>query len=239
MAPRSLDRYERARSSFETPLVLLALALIPILVIPALFDVSQDTDRALEGIGWVIWATFVVEYVTHLALAPDRREMIRTHKMDLVIIALPVLRPLRALRILRAGAGLVAVYQMTKKLLARRGLGWTLLITLGLIMTGGAIVTRLEQNLDGSNITSIGDGLWWAVVTCTTVGYGDHFPVTTAGRAVASVLMATGIGLLGVLTANIAAWFVEEDREDEISVLRTEIAELGSKLDQLLERNSD
>ena len=239
MSARSVERYERARSSFETPLVLLALALIPILVIPALFDVSRETDSALERMGWVIWAAFVVEYVTLLALAPDRREMVRTHKMDLVIIALPVLRPLRALRVLRAGAGLVAVYKLTKQLLARRGLGWTLLITMGLILTGGAIVTRLEQDLQESNITSIGDGLWWAVVTCTTVGYGDHFPVTTGGRAVAIVLMTTGIGLLGVLTANIAAWFVEEDREDEMTVLRNEIAELSNKLDQLLERSVD
>ncbi len=188
----------------------------------------------METIGWVIWAAFVIEYVTLLALAPDRREMVRTHKTDLVIIALPVLRPLRALRVLGAGTGLIALVKLTRELLARRGLGWTLLITVGLIVTGGAIVTRLEQDLGGSNITNIGVGLWWAVVTCTTVGYGDHYPITTAGRAIAIVLMTTGIGLLGVLTANIAAWFVEEDREDEIVLLRGEIAELNQKLDRLL-----
>ena len=239
MPQRTKERYERARVAFETPLVVLALALLPVLLIPALFEVSRDTDRALETMGWLIWAAFVVEYLTLLALAPDRREMIRTHKVDLVIIALPMLRPLRALRVLRAGVGLVAIYKLTKKLLGQRGLGWSLLIAVGLILTAGAVVTGLEQDVEGSNITSIGDGLWWAIVTCTTVGYGDHSPVTSGGRAVAIVLMTTGIGLLGVLTANIAAWFVESDREDEIAVLRSEIAELNGKLDLLLERQAD
>jgi voltage-gated potassium channel len=63
--------------------------------------------------------------------------------------------------------------------------------------------------VEGSNIKNFGDGLWWAMTTVTTVGYGDKFPVTTEGRFLAVALMIMGISLVGVITASVAAWFVK------------------------------
>ncbi len=70
-----------------------------------------------------------------------------------------------------------------------------------------------NQNLD-----SYGDALWWAIVTVTTVGYGDIFPVTVAGRLVGALLMFAGIGALGVFTASIAAYLIKFDRLDALRV---------------------
>ena len=71
-----------------------------------------------------------------------------------------------------------------------------------------ALTLAVEEGGDGS-IDSFGDALWWAITTVTTVGYGDTFPVTPAGRCIAWFLMITGIALFGVITANVAAFFME------------------------------
>lgn len=72
-----------------------------------------------------------------------------------------------------------------------------------------------EQDADGANITTIGDALWWASTTVTTVGYGDRFPVTTEGRFIAVALMVVGIGLVGAVTASVAAWMIGQVGEGD------------------------
>jgi voltage-gated potassium channel len=75
-------------------------------------------------------------------------------------------------------------------------------------------ITITERGVEGSNIKSFGDGLWWAVTTVTTVGYGDKFPTTSVGRVTAVGLMLVGISLMGVITASVAAWFVKMSQDD-------------------------
>ena len=102
----------------------------------------------------------------------------------------------------------------------------------------------VERTAARANITTFGDALWWAVSTITTVGYGDHYPVTAAGRAIGIVLMIAGVGLFGVVAASAAAWFIsanhEEDRHQqadtiadlaaEVTALRQTISELSAHL---------
>ena len=90
--------YDRFKELAELPLLLAALAVIPILAAPYIFDISDRVDEALTAAAWFIWAMFVVEYVTLFTLAPNRWRMFRTHIFDLLIIVLPFLRPLRAAR---------------------------------------------------------------------------------------------------------------------------------------------
>src|SRR5208282_3565148 len=78
------------------------------------------------------------------------------------------------------------------------------------LITGSWLVLLFEENARGSNIHNYSDALWWAIVTVTTVGYGDRFPVTEGGRAVAVILMLVGIGLIGVLTDTVASVFIKE-----------------------------
>src|ERR1700729_4630439 len=94
----------------------------------------------------------------------------------------------------------------------------------------------------GSTIHSYGGALWWAVVTVTSVGYGDQYPVTVAGRAVAVVLMITGIALFGVVAAAIASYFVEQDagREADARVdeVLTVLHRIEARLDEIEARPS-
>jgi len=78
-------------------------------------------------------------------------------------------------------------------------------------------ITISERMVEGSNIKNFGDGIWWAMTTVTTVGYGDRFPVTTEGRVLAVALMIMGISLVGVITASVAAWFVKISNSDEVA----------------------
>jgi voltage-gated potassium channel len=101
---------------------------------------------------------------------------------------------------------------------------------LAIIFVCSALVLSFEIHAKGSNIHSFGDALWWAIVTVTTVGYGDKFPVTAGGRGVATVLMFVGIGLIGVLTATVASYFVEQSADDD----RAELAERLDRIESML-----
>jgi voltage-gated potassium channel len=97
---------------------------------------------------------------------------------------------------------------------------------MGIIAVSAALELVSEGHAHGSTILNYGDALWWAIATVTTVGYGDKYPVTAGGRGIAVVLMLVGIGLIGVLTATVASYFVEEKADREK-------AELTDRLDRI------
>jgi voltage-gated potassium channel len=77
------------------------------------------------------------------------------------------------------------------------------------------VAAAAMQAFASSEFDSLWDSTWWAVVTVTTVGYGDYYPTTVQGRLVGIVLMFVGIGFLSLLTASIASRFVKEERTEE------------------------
>ena len=211
----ALERFERAT---ELPLLILALAMIPLLLAPVVIDLNDTAKAAVLALDWFIWAAFAFEYVIRLALTDQRARFVRRQWPDLLIIVLPFLRPLRimrsarALRLLRLGrlaAILTVVTRESRRLLTRHKLHYALLTT-GVMIVGCALLVHAVEDGHGGSIDSVGDSLWWAITTVTTVGYGDTFPVTPARRGIAAVLMATGIALFGVLTANLAALLVDQ-----------------------------
>lgn len=95
----------------------------------------------------------------------------------------------------------------------------------------------MQETVDHGDFTSFWNGVWWAAVTVTTVGYGDLYPTSVPGRIVAIVLMFAGIGFIAVLTATIASIFVKTDRSDETTAileslnrLERHVAELQARL---------
>jgi voltage-gated potassium channel len=164
------------------------------------------------AITWTTWLLFAVDYLTRLTLSVDRRTFIRRNVLDLAVVILPILRPLRLLRLVtainvlnrHAGnslRGRVAVYVA----------GSTSLV----IFVAALASLEAERGDADANITTFGDALWWAMTTVTTVGYGDRFPVTGTGRFVAAGLMLAGIALLGIVTASFATWLIDRIREVE------------------------
>ena len=197
----------------DVPLLLLASAFFVAYAWPIL-DPRMDAGLLdfLRVVSWAVWVAFFVDFVVRVALAEQRQVYIARHWYDVALIVLPMLRPLRLLRLLafarvldrvvsRGLVGRVAVYVTGSAVAA--------------VFLGALAVLDAERNAVGANITSFADSLWWACATVTTVGYGDRFPVTGEGRVLAVVLMLVGIAFVGSVTAGIAAWFVDHlsDRE--------------------------
>lgn len=231
---RDAEAYQRFRKAAEWPMLALSVVFAVALVVPLVAEVAATTRAALETVMWFIWAAFVVEYLTLFYLAPDRLHMVRTYVLDLVIIVVPFLRPLRILRLLRLVSVLARAGVAFRRVSTRPGFRSFLLVALGVVVAGAGALYAVERGQPGANIHSFGDALWWAVVTSTTVGYGDHFPVTAEGRAVAVVLMLVGIAVFGVVTANIAAYFAEE-ANDDTEKLKTRLA----RIEELLTADGD
>lgn len=226
---RARDGYERWARRTDPLLLVLALLFVGVLVLPLAVDLRSPYDALVRVANVLIWAAFALDYVVRLCLARDRRHYVRTHVVDLLVVLVPLLRPLRAFALLRAvplGSAAVLAHQKATHSLHARVTGYVLSAVVVALLVGGVAVSEAERRAPGATIDSVGDGIWWATVTVTTVGYGDEHPVTLAGRAVAVVLMLVGIGLLGVVTGAIATWFVdrlqEEDRAEELAVERAE-----------------
>jgi voltage-gated potassium channel len=201
----SVERWEKRA---EIPLLLLAVAFLIAYAWPVL-DPRLDPDlrTILELASWTVWAAFVIDFLARLYMADERRRYAVSHWYDVALIVLPMLRPLRLLRLLafarvlnRSAAG-----SLVGRVSAY--VAGTALMALGL---GALAALDAEQDAPNANITTFGDALWWSATTVTTVGYGDHFPVTTTGRLVAVALMLVGIACIGAITAGVAAWLVAQ-----------------------------
>lgn len=112
----------------------------------------------------------------------------------------------RLLRLLR----LIRVLQAVRRVFSPEGLQWALLVGLLTIFIGGAAFAAMEQG-PNKDVDSTWDGIWWAVCTMTTVGYGDIGPVTNSGRVLAIVVMLIGIGVVTMLIGATAERFVAHD----------------------------
>jgi voltage-gated potassium channel len=146
--------------------------------------------------------------------------------------SLRAVRALRVLRLIRALAFLSIGIKTGKRVLRHRRFHYVLLLTAGLMLLGatGMYVAERQQN---ESLTSFWDALWWAISTITTVGYGDIYPQTGEGRAIAVLLMLTGIGVIGVFTATIASLFMIEDEEDEFNGLHKRLDDIEGKLNRI------
>jgi voltage-gated potassium channel len=240
----ALERFERMTA---VPMLVLSLAVIPLLVIPLVMDLAPRWEAGFFAADWLIWAAFAAEYLIRLFLAPARWRFIRTHPLDLALVVLPFLRPLRVFRSARFARVLLAsraVVYLTRGLrtlryiLTRHKIHWALTLALFVIVGGALLVWAFERGSREANITSFPDALWWAVTTVTTVGYGDRFPTTAPSRGVAVVLMVMGIALFGLLAGSLASYFVEPEEQRQEEELG-EIRERLGRIERLLTQDGD
>ncbi|MYD64633.1 MAG: potassium channel family protein [Chloroflexi bacterium] len=213
-----LERFERAD---EIPMLVLALVMVPVLLAPFLYDLTAEAERILLAANRLIWAAFAAELLARVYLAPRRLAYLSQYWFDVVIVVLPILRPLRLIRAMRL-------------IMVRRGVEGSLLFALIAVAASAIVVTFAEQDAGGA-IDGFDVAAWWAITTITTVGYGDTYPVTAVGRSVAAALMLVGIGLFGVLTASVAAYFVESAQE-EPGTVESSLDEVLGELRRLHDR---
>ncbi|MFH9553503.1 potassium channel family protein [Streptomyces sp. NPDC051445] len=198
----------------QRPLLALAVVFAVAYAVP-IVDTSADhaLTAACTGVEWVVWGAFAVDYGVRLALTPDRRLFVRTHWLDLCAVVLPMVQQLKLLRLVST---LLLVGRRARMASQIRMTTYVVGAVVGLLMFGSLAVLSVERESPDGNIRTLGDALWWSFTTMTTVGYGDHAPTTGLGRIIAVGLMLSGIALLGVVTANIAAWFIARFDKDDV-----------------------
>lgn len=223
----------------EWPLTISAILFLASYATQILADPGGMLSALCELILWVTWAMFLVDYVVRLALAENRWRWFYRHLLDLAIVVLPMLRPLRLMRFFTV---LALLGRGTGTMLRGRVVLYTVGATVLTVFIAALAVLDAERGV--GNIKTFGDAVWWAFVTITTVGYGDFYPVTIAGRCVAVGLMVGGLALIGVVTATLASWIVERvsdqsaakanvASERQVEELRAELGELKEMIREL------
>lgn len=226
------DRWERTTDA------LLMGAAVTFLVAYAVPIIQPDLPvgllRACRVSAWATWGLFVLDCAGRLYQAEDRRRFFLHHLVDLAIIAPPLLRPLRLLRLVTLLSVLNrrAITSLRGRVAVYVAGGSSLLA-----FCGALAVLDAERGNPDANIRGFGDAIWWSITTMTTVGYGDRYPTTGTGRLAAAALMLGGITLLGVVTATLASWLLEHVsivEQQQTADLLEELALVSAKLDQML-----
>lgn len=219
-----MSRVHRWEKRAEIPLFLLAVAFLIAYAWPVIDPrLNPDLRTLFTTMSWAVWASFALDFAVRLWLAEARRDYALRHWYDVALIVLPMLRPLRLLRLL-------ALARVLNRSAAGSLVGRVTTYVVGVAVMacglGAIAILDVEQDAERANITTFGDALWWAATTTTTVGYGDRFPVTTQGRLIAVTLMLVGIAVVGAITAAVAAWMV---RQVELTAREDEQGELPQK----------
>lgn len=205
------ERSERWAKRFQIPVTIAALAVIPVLI--AAPGADGPWPVILGVVDWLSWLTFVAEIVVMLIVVPDRRRWLRGHLLEVAIVVLtpPVVglftsaRLLKLLRLL----WLIRLAPVAHRLFTTAGVRSAALLVALTAVVGGAMFAELEKGQTTAN------GIYWAITTMTTVGYGNPEPTTTATKIVAVVVMLVGIGFVAVLTGAIAQRFLAPDIAEE------------------------
>jgi voltage-gated potassium channel len=199
----------------ETPLDLLALVTLWIVVVPpGDFGPSQRAVNAAWTIRIAVSVIYGIDLVIRGALAKRHVHYVVRHPLSIASVFVPPVRVIFSIRLVRS--------------VFRRGSLRRFLVVATVIVLDFAVITYLyERHAPGSNLHTVGDTLWWAFVTVTTVGYGDFFPVTPQGRIAACFIMAIGLLTLAVVTAQVASSFVGQDASGDETVPPDDAAELA------------
>ena len=246
------SQFERIEHLTGLPLALLALLIVPALILEERAQTTWVRQLAV-GVNWLVWLAFCAEFAGKLTFAPSRTRFLRAAWFDLLIIALSppflvplalqgtrALRALRALRLLRfvraAAVAAIGIREAGEAFRHRR-LHYVMLTTVVVVSLGAGGIFLVESGTNNA-IRSVGDAFWWAIVTTTTVGYGDISPVTSEGRMIAVALMLVGIGFIGVFTATITSFFAQTPSgagspDDGVESC---LARIEAKLDALIQQ---
>lgn len=238
--------YYRVQRVLEWPMMLLALAFVAAMVLQDCQTASAEWREVGRAADWVIWALFVCEYLAMLALARDRARFVRSHVLDLVVIAVPALRVLRLARaarfarVLRPLAALTLTGRQWARVQASTRAHKLVMLASAclLVLLVGAYLMYLAEGAVNEGFSSYGVSLWWAMVTATTVGYGDAAPETAWGRVIACLFMVVGIAVFGLVSASIAAHFVEQDSKDEWKRVEARLEQMHALLRDLQAQHS-
>jgi voltage-gated potassium channel len=235
------ERSDRIAKRFDVPMLVAALLVIPVVAVEE-SSLGEPWSSLAAVLNWAIWLAFAAEVIVMLAVVPDRWRWVREHPLEvfIVIVSPPFLptglgdaRALRLLRLVR----LLRLASLSRRAFSLTGLRYVALLAGLTVLVSGAAYAAVEP---GKKTTW--DGVWWAITTMTTVGYGGS-PTTNVGRIITIGLLVVGIGFVAVLTGAIAQRFLAsqieyvseatEQVEATDAELLAELREIRHRLDRL------
>lgn len=229
----ALSRQVRAQTILEGLVILAALATIPLTILQE----RGASSPLITTLDWVVWSIFLVELSLQVFRWATRRESWKGYywlSLAVVVPSFPLLpglfelsRLARLARLGRLGIVLFRGLRGMQSALGQKGLRYVVALAAVLVVAGGYLIHLVEPTV----AKSPGDGFWWAIVTITTVGYGDISPASPAGRFIAGALMLTGIGVVSTLAASVAAHFVKQEEGPDLN----DIAARLERIERLLE----
>jgi voltage-gated potassium channel len=223
-------------------LFILALTLFSLLMVAAYFllPLTDATKQALLWLDVPICLIFLADAFVCLRRAPSKGGYLKWGWLDF-LGSIPLLLPLRVARLRR----LVEIWR-TLRLRRLRQVGDDLdqnrakaaalimvLLVIVVLTTATVAALEFESEVPESNLNSAGDAFWWSIVTMTTVGYGDFYPITSWGRVAAVALMTVGVGIFGVLASFLANLFLPKSSKDQDDAVPASTADLASIQAQL------
>ncbi|WP_401000615.1 ion transporter [Agromyces sp. GXQ0307] len=194
-----------------------ALSVLSIVNLVLMYALADDAlDTVLQVMNALFSAIFLIDFVYRLATAPQRGAYFFRHfgwadlLASLPFAQLKILRLFRIVRVVRLFRELGARTIWRTLVRDRAGSALYALLLMGVLVLqfGSLTMLYLEQRAPGANITSASDALWYTIVTISTVGYGDEYPVTNAGRFAGALMIVVGVGIFGTFTGYLANLFL-------------------------------
>lgn len=224
---------------FQFTVLVLSVIVLLTLVIDTTMELPVEISKLLRTIDNSVCIVLLIDFLIRFRKATSKLTFMKWGWIDLLasiptLEALRLGRLIRIFRVLRMLRGIRLVHRILNTFLRNKIRG-------GFVAAGLAVFLLLsfssisilicEQGYPDANITTAGDAVWWSVATITTVGYGDRYPVTVEGRIVAGVLMLSGLGLFGTISALTAALFVGLPEDDDgVSELTLEVRRLREEI---------
>lgn len=253
--PKAKRRSELKSTGYEIFIGILSLLSIFNLVL-IIFVQEKSLETVLGVMNALFSLIFLIDFTYRIFTAPSATAYFFRHFgwADLLAsLPFPQLKVLRIFRLIRVfrllrDVGIRAISQTLIKDRAGSALYVLLLMGIFVLQFGSLAILALEQNAEGANITTASDALWYTIVTISTVGYGDQYPVTDAGRLCGTAIIVVGVGIFGTFTGYLATVFLSPRKEDaaaagdatgeklseaSVETLRTLLAESEAKMAQI------
>ena len=230
-------------------LLSLILSFLALFVISGLLfaPIDNESKQVLIGLDFIICSVFLLQLTIDLFRAENKTSYLKVHWIDF-LASIPMIEPLRFARIfqiLRVILVLRSSKRIFRELFRNRKettLASIILLLVLLLTIGAGTILLLEHKQPGANITTGHDALWWAFVTISTVGYGDHYPVTNSGKLVASLVIICGVGVFGMISGLVTSLITEptdlqnqklENKDKKLDLILEQQQQILERLDKL------